>query len=156
MLLRVGKKLDSLQEKIVQLLEGVNKSMSALEIAHAVGLKVRREVNPDLYALQKKGLVSMQHDQGPPLWRSAGNHQQIPSQPSSQPTSQQPSQLPLHQSSHLPSVTLGRGRGRGRGLSSLAGERSEGFLSTVPPSQFTTDLPGSIDCDVDHQVIQVL
>ena len=38
----------------------------------------------------------------------------------------------------------------------MTGERSEGFLSNVPPSQFTTDLPGSIDCDVDHQVIQVL
>lgn len=82
------------------MLEGVNKSMSALEVAHAVGLKTRKEVNPDLYALEKKGVVSMNRKAGPPLWSSA--HRQTVGQ----------------------LVTSGRGKGRGRGVTSVEAEES--------------------------------
>ena len=57
-----------LQSKILQALGAAKKPLTALEVAHDVGLKTRKEVNPDLYALEKEGVVSMSTASGPPKW----------------------------------------------------------------------------------------
>ena len=58
----------TLQQDIINVLERAKTAMTALEVAKGVGLKTRKEVNPDLYALQKMGVVSMDQSKGPPLW----------------------------------------------------------------------------------------
>lgn len=125
-----GSRQSELQDRIRQVLDGVNKSMSALEIAQAMGLKTRKEVNPDLYALEKKGVVSMQQENGPPLWRSAGPQQQV-SQP-------------------LVTGSVGRGRGQGFGNG-----RSVGVQEGHTPSQSTGPLQLP-EGDMEHHVLYVL
>ena len=127
-----GSQEHGLQERILQVLDGVSKSLSALEIAHAVGLKTRREVNPDLYALEKKGMVSMQKENGPPVWRSSSScpHLQQKSKEISEP---------------LMFGAVGRGRGRGF--------RSSGESLVNPhhakPSQMIRE-------DMEMEILQVL
>ena len=55
------------QRQILQVLEKATKPHTALEIAHKVGRKTRKEVNPDLYAMQKEGVVMMEQT-SPPQW----------------------------------------------------------------------------------------
>lgn len=64
----VTKSHSGLQLRIIQALEKASKPLTALEVANCVGLKTRKEVNPDLYALQKENVVSMDKSTGPPLW----------------------------------------------------------------------------------------
>ena len=56
------------QLRIIRVLEGSTKPLTALEVAKSLGLTTRKEVNPDLYDLQKKGVVSMDQALGPPVW----------------------------------------------------------------------------------------
>lgn len=71
----VKKKRGNLQTKIIQCLEKATKPLTALDVSHAVGLKTRKEVNPDLYAMEKEGVVSMSQSKGPPLWALARGKQ---------------------------------------------------------------------------------
>jgi len=63
---------DGVREKILTYLENegtVGKEMvNAREIARALGFAHRREINPFLYQLQRKGLVIKASD-SPPLWK---------------------------------------------------------------------------------------
>lgn len=59
------------RRKIVQVLRNAIKPMTALEVSHAIGLKSRSEVNPDLYAMEKEGVVTKSSESGPPVWKLA-------------------------------------------------------------------------------------
>ena len=58
-----------LKQHIVEFLRNANGSHTALEIAKALGYESRKYVNPDLYALEKEGVVTQLMQQGPPKWR---------------------------------------------------------------------------------------
>ena len=44
-------------DRVLDVLSGASTPMSALELAHRVGLKTRKDINPTLYDLQKKGRI---------------------------------------------------------------------------------------------------
>ena len=71
--------LSKMQLNITSALEKVTRPVTALEVARAVGCKTRKEVNPDLYALAKMGVVSMSQDTGPPIWTLVQKSNEIPS-----------------------------------------------------------------------------
>ena len=58
----------SLQVKIIQVLRDAEGPLTALEVARAVSLTTRKDVNPDLYAMQKEGVVVSTDTTGPPKW----------------------------------------------------------------------------------------
>ncbi len=59
---------NGLQMKILGILRNAPKPLTALELARATGFR-RPEVNPDLYAMRKEGVVSMREAAtGPPQW----------------------------------------------------------------------------------------
>ena len=58
----------SLQVKIIQVLRGAEGPLTALEVASAVGLTTRKDVNPDLYAMKEEGVVSIDTTTCPPKW----------------------------------------------------------------------------------------
>jgi len=57
-----------LQKKIINFFGGTEKPATTLEIAKAVGLATRKEVNPTLYQMQDKGLIQKVQEQ-PPMWK---------------------------------------------------------------------------------------
>ena len=57
----------SLSDHVVDVLSATKSPMSALEISHRVGLKTRKDVNPTLYNLQKKGQIRKVSDT-PVMW----------------------------------------------------------------------------------------
>ena len=64
----LGEHYTELQEKILRVLNGSSRAVSSLEVAHAVGLRTRKEVNPDLYSLEKRGVVCRSQKTGAPVW----------------------------------------------------------------------------------------
>ena len=54
------------------MLDKAKKPLTGLEVAIAIGLKSRKQVNPDLYSLANEGMVSMCQKSGPPVWSSIG------------------------------------------------------------------------------------
>lgn len=59
-------------DKILKFLEGFNRPVATLEIAKAVNRKTKREVNPTLYDLEKKGVI-VKTSNRPPAWRLASS-----------------------------------------------------------------------------------
>ena len=57
----------SLSDRVLDVLAGANGQMSALELSHSVGLKTRKDINPTLYDLQKKGRIRRVGDI-PAMW----------------------------------------------------------------------------------------
>ena len=48
---------ESLSGRVVDILSQASRPMSALEIAHSVGMKTRKQINPTLYELEKKSKI---------------------------------------------------------------------------------------------------
>lgn len=67
-----------LQRQILQVLSQSGKALTALEVAHRIGLRTRKEVNPDLYAMQREGVLSMTQNVGPPLFELASEKSPAP------------------------------------------------------------------------------
>ena len=61
-----------LQKKISNFLSANDKPATTLEIARAVGLVTRKEVNPTLYDMQQNGLIQKIQEQ-PPMWKSCND-----------------------------------------------------------------------------------
>ena len=59
---------NDLQRRLLKALRQHGRPQTALELARSVGLVARREVNPDLYRMEKVGLVDMETSGGPPKW----------------------------------------------------------------------------------------
>ena len=57
-----------LKSRIVAALTQSNQPQTALELAHTLGFEKRSDVNPQLYAMEKEGLVYKVEGQGPPKW----------------------------------------------------------------------------------------
>ena len=57
-----------LKSRIVTVLTQSNQPQTALELAHALGFEKRSDVNPQLYAMEREGLVHKVEGQGPPKW----------------------------------------------------------------------------------------
>ena len=53
--------------------ENAGKSMTAKEIAQAMGFQGRKNVNPRLYDLKKQGKVTIDESKKPPEWRLSGS-----------------------------------------------------------------------------------
>lgn len=58
-----------LQQKVLTMLQTKGKACSTLEVAHAVGLQTRADVNPTLYGLKRAGSVE-QVQERPPMWKA--------------------------------------------------------------------------------------
>lgn len=58
----------SLQKKIINYLGSNDKPVTTLEIAKAVGMSTRKEINPTLYQMQGSGIIEKIQEQ-PPMWK---------------------------------------------------------------------------------------
>ena len=47
----------TLSSRVLDALNGTSRPLSALELAHSVGLQTRKQINPTLYALEKEGKI---------------------------------------------------------------------------------------------------
>ena len=61
-----------LQKRIREFMSASVKPVTTLEIAKAVGLVTRKEVNPTLYDMQQSGLIQKVQET-PPMWKYIGN-----------------------------------------------------------------------------------
>lgn len=61
---------EALSNRVLDALREASRSLSALELARAVGLQTRKEVNPTLYALERQGKIRKVSD-APPMWSLA-------------------------------------------------------------------------------------
>ena len=61
---------DRLVESILEFLKQFNRPVATLEIAKAVNRKTKKEINPTLYDLQRRGLIVKTSSQ-PPAWKLA-------------------------------------------------------------------------------------
>ena len=96
---------DSIVSKVIRELKRSGKPCTTLEVARAVGLQSRKDVNPTLYNMQRQGLLRKVREQ-PPLWQlTQSGEMQFGIGPGSK----------LRGTLQSPGDGLGRGRGRGRG-----------------------------------------
>ena len=70
-----------LQKKITNFLSANDRPVTTLEIARALGLLTRKEVNPTLYDMQQSGLIQKVQEQ-PPLWKISSRRDSNSSSPS--------------------------------------------------------------------------
>ena len=70
---------DSLGGHVLDALSKSSRPLSTLEVAKAVGLKTRKEINPTLYALEKEGKVRKVGDT-PAMWELRHPHLDTPQQ----------------------------------------------------------------------------
>ena len=70
--------LSALKQRIVALMREETGCHSSLQIAHAVGLKTRAQVNPTLFQLKDAGLINQVQSQ-PPMWQVNASADALPS-----------------------------------------------------------------------------
>ena len=58
-----------LESKVLEALRNATTPLKAVNVARAVGMRVAKDVNPTLYALEKKGLVCKRLDGQTPMWK---------------------------------------------------------------------------------------
>ena len=124
------RKHDSVPSLVIGEIKRSGRPCTTLELARAVGMNTRKEINPTLYKMERQGMLKKVQDQ-PPLWQVAqGGTMQG---------------MGVNTGAHgRDRDNRGRGRGRGRGTTPTSGSPPGFKFPSNPQYQFPSSTSANI------------
>ena len=124
------RKHDSVPSLVIGEIKRSGRPCTTLELARAIGMNTRKEINPTLYKMERQGMLKKVQDQ-PPLWQVA---QGGPMQG-----------MGVNTGAHgRDRDNRGRGRGRGRGTTPTSGSPPGFKFPSNPQYQFPSSTSANI------------